>query len=91
MFKFKKPYYYGEGTDHIVRLTVEEANAVNKLRVYEVVETPNGTYVRLNLTEQEQRAYNTAVDLLNEYLETHDVFASEEYLQNNDMLRPVKK
>ena len=91
MFNRTKKYYYGEGTDHIIQLTEAEANAVNKIRIFEVKETPDGTYIRTNLDEKEMRIYNRAADKLNAYLEDHTVIATEEFLETNDVLRPVKK
>jgi len=90
MFQFTMPYYYGEGSDHIVRLTSEEANAVNKIRIFGLVEGENGDmYVKTNLNDAEMEAYNSAATVLNEYVETHQVLASETFLENNEMLRPV--
>lgn len=90
MILFTQPYYYGEGTDNIVRLTSEEANAVNKIRILGLVEGENGDmYVKTNLNDAEMKAYNSAATVLNKYVETHQVFASETFLENNEMLRPV--
>jgi hypothetical protein len=89
---FKKKYYYGEGTDNIVELKPAEADAVNKLRIKETDQKgPNGeTLFDTNLTDLEMTHYGRAADKLNAYLETHDVYATDEYLENNPILRPIK-
>lgn len=90
MFNRTKNYYYGEGTDHVIKLTEAEANAANKIRILEMVENENGTFVRTNLNDEEMQSYSTAADKLNKYLETNTVHATEEFLASNDLLRPVK-
>ena len=87
MLTFARNYFYGEGTDHIVRLRPAEAAAVNKIRLTEV---RPGTF-RTNLTRSEMDAYNSAAAKLNAYLTDHkDVLATDEWLDANDILRPVK-
>lgn len=70
---FKKPYYYGDGTDHIVYLTKEEADAVNGMQISDVIETDDGMYVKTNLKPNQIKHYNRATDILNRYLEDHEV------------------
>lgn len=90
MFNRTKKYYYGEGTDHVIKLTEAEANAANKIRILDMVENENGTFVRTNLNDEEMQSYDSAAEKLNKYLETNTVRATEEFLASNDMLRPVK-
>lgn len=87
---FKKTYYYGEGTKHEVRLLPAEAAAVNKMRLRETDQKgPNGeTLFETNLNDDEIAHYSSAAEKLNKYLETHDdVFATDEFLANNEILR----
>lgn len=91
MFNFTREYFYGEGTDNVIRLTPAEASAVNKCRITNIRTNPDGSMsVQMNLTDKEIRHYNRAADKLNEYNETHAVFARDDFLENNDILRPVK-
>lgn len=88
MFNRKKQYYYGETDNNIVELLPAEADAVNRLRIREVPGQDN--LFETNLTSKEMDHYGRAATKLNEYLEDHDVFASEEYLENNPILRLKK-
>lgn len=87
----KKPYYYGDTNDHIVNLTENQAIAINETLITDIEETDNGTQARVllpnNVTMDD---YSSAADILNEYLENNVVTASDEYLAENDILRPVK-
>lgn len=85
---FKKKFFYGDGTDHVVDLTQNQADAVNKMLVTEVIEGEGQeTLVRINLDEQELKHYNSAVDILNKYCAAHTV-----YYENTEepILRPKK-
>ena len=93
MFKrTTKPYFYGETDEHIVYLTEEQARAANGTRIDNIKEENGNIYCHFifpaGTTADD---YSAAADILNEYLETHTVFASEEYLASNDMLRPAFK
>lgn len=88
---FTKLFYYGEGTDHKVRLTQAEADAANKIRI-KIVDEAAGLF-QTNLTDKEMRAYNSAAAKLNKYIAKtapNGPGASDEYLENNDILRPVR-
>lgn len=89
---FSKLYYYGEGTDHIVRLTEAQADAANKILLYPVEGQP-GVF-KTNLTDREMKHYNVAADKLNAYIASCDErsgpYASDEYLEKHDLLRPVR-
>lgn len=80
-------YYYGEGTDHVVKLTEAEADAANKIRIRHV----RDDIYEVNLNREEQKHYDSAAIKLNRYLETatSPVMASEEFLATNNVLRPV--
>ena len=79
--------YYGEGTDHVVKLTKAEADAVNKIRLRHV----RDDIYEVNLNREEQKHYDSAATKLNRYLETatSPVMASDEFLATNNVLRPV--
>lgn len=84
-----RAYYYGEGTDHKLWLEDESADVINKMRILEFDEETG--MIRVNLNDKEIEIYDRASALLNNYLEEcGPVYASDEYLQNNDILRPVK-
>ena len=91
MFGIQTPrkYYYGEGTDHVVKLYKAEADAVNKIRLRHVKDD----IYEVNLNAAERKHYDSAAQKLNSYLETTPtpVMASEEYLEANNwqILRPV--
>lgn len=89
---FTKTYYYGEGTENEIKLLPAEADAVNKLRLRESDQKgPNGEPLfEVNLTPREMRHYDRAATKLNSYLETHTVTASDEFLENNQVLRLKK-
>ena len=80
-------YYYGEGTNHVVKLTKAEADAVNKIRIRHV----RDDIFEVNLDRGELKHYDSAATKLNHYLEiaTSPVMASEEFLATNNVLRPV--
>ena len=80
-------YYYGEGTDHVVKLTKAEADAVNKIRLRHV----RDDIYEVNLNSEEQKHYDSAATKLNRYHEiaTSPVMASDEFLAANNVLRPV--
>ena len=82
-----RAYYYGEGTNHVVKLTKAEADAVNKLRLYHV----RDDIFEVNLNREEMKHYDSAATKLNRYLETatSPVMASDEFLAANNVLRPV--
>ena len=82
-----RAYYYGEGTNHVVKLTKAEADAVNKLRLRHV----RDDLFEVNLDRGELKHYDSAATKLNRYLETATtpVMASEEFLATNNVLRPV--
>ena len=87
-----KPYFYGETDEHIVYLTEKQARAANGIRIHDIKEENGRTFCRITLPDGTTvDDYNSAADLLNEYLETHTVPASEEYLASNDLLRPAFK
>lgn len=84
-----RAYYYGEGTDHKLWLEDELADVINKIRILEYVEETG--MIRVNLNAKEIEIYDRASALLNNYNdECGPVHVSDEYLQNNDILRPVK-
>ena len=80
-------YYYGGGTDHVVKLTKAEADAVNKIRLRHV----RDDIYEVNLNREEQKHYDSAATKLNRYLSiaTSPVMASDEFLATNNVLRPV--
>ena len=82
-----RQYFYGEGTDNVVMLTKAEADAVNKLRLFHVKDDLYTT----NLNTEELKAYDSAAEKLNAYLAlgTSHVYASEEFLADHDIIRPV--
>ena len=82
-----RAYYYGEGTNHVVKLTKAEADAVNKLRLRHV----RDDIYEVNLNREEQKHYDSAATKLNSYLATatSPVMASDEFLAANNVLRPV--
>ena len=82
-----RAYYYGEGTNHVVKLTKAEADAVNKLRLHHV----RDDIYEVNLNRDELKHYDSAATKLNSYLETatSPVMASDEFLATNNVLRPV--
>lgn len=84
-----RKYYYGEGTDHIVKLTKAEADAVNKIRLHHV----RGRIYEVNLNREELKHYESAATKLNRYLETatSPVMVSDEFLATNNILRPEMK
>ena len=83
-----RSYYYGDGTAHIVQLTEDQANAILKIRITEVIEDPitNEVWVKTNLSEEEALRYSEAADILNEYLESHTVLQED---LEKPVLRPV--
>ena len=92
MFKRTKPYFYGETNDHIVYLTEKQARAVNGTRVHDIKEEDGRIFCLMTFPDgTTARDYSAAADILNEYLETHTVAASDEYLASNDVLRPAFK
>lgn len=93
MFKrTTKPYFYGETNDHIVYLTENQARAANGIRIHDIKEENGSTFCQITLPDGTTvDDYSAAADILNEYLETHTVAASEEYLASNDILRPAFK
>ena len=82
-----RDYYFGEGTDHVVKLTKDEADAVNKLLLLRV----RDDLYEVNLNSEELKHYDSAADKLNRYLATaaSPVMASEEFRATNNVLRPV--
>ena len=82
-----RKYYYGEGTDHVVKLTKAEADAVNKIRLRHV----RDDLYEVNLNLEERKHYDSAATKLNRYLAaaTSPVMASDEFLATNNVLRPV--
>lgn len=92
----KNPYQYGESPEHVVYLTENQALAVNgfvfypsgeefttdgKTRLAGEVELPEGTSMS---------DYNSAADILNEYIRIHgSIPCTEEYLENHDILTPI--
>lgn len=51
-------YYYGEGTDHVVKLTKAEADAVNKIRLRHV----RDDIYEVNLNREERKHYDSAAN-----------------------------
>lgn len=82
-------YYYGDGTDNVVHLTKEQADATNKIRIIETIEDPLNKqfFVKTNLNDEEMKDYSAAADILNAYLEDHDVYYND---TDQPMLRPVE-
>ena len=83
-----RQYYYGEGTDNVVMLTEAEADAVNKICLIHI---KDDLYM-INLDSEEAKAYDSAAEKLNAYLalETTHVYASDEFLAENEIIRPVE-
>ena len=83
-----RAYYYGDGTENIVHLTEEQARVTNDIRITEMLEDPftGEVTVKSNLSLAEMEVYNEAADLLNKYIETHDVYWND---QSVPMIRPV--
>jgi len=82
-----RAYYYGDGTDHKIWLSEAGANAVNKIRIFDIVETDEGTFVKTNLSEEEMKDYSEAADILNSY---HEEFGAVPYTNLDiPMLRPA--
>ncbi|QGJ88018.1 hypothetical protein SEA_AVAZAK_36 [Gordonia phage Avazak] len=83
-------YYYGDGTDNVVRLTEKQAWAVNNILIIDTIvdhEDDESIYVKTNLNEEQMKDYSEAADILNAYLEDHDVFYEN---PDQPMLRPVE-
>ena len=89
MFKLPfRTYYYGDGTSNVLLLHDKMAAAVNKLRLFDVVEIrPGVMYATINLNDDERGWYHAATIVLNKYLETHTVMYDD---TDQDILRPVK-
>lgn len=69
-----RPFFYGDGTDHTVWLTEEEAWVVNNLEIYETnMTSPTSMYAEVNLTRSQMKTYNRAAGILNAYLSNPNV------------------
>ena len=80
-------YYYGDGTDNVIHLTKDQADAANKALFEEVVDSQTGEKLyKTNLSRKEMNAYNAAADILNEYLADHEVSWTD---QDVPILRPI--
>lgn len=91
MFNRTKPYFYGETDEHIVYLTEKQARATNGVLIHEIKEVNGETLCHVTFPAGTTADdYNAAANILNKYLETHTVYASDEYLASNDVLRPAK-
>ena len=82
-----RKYYLGEGTDHVIVLTEDEAFAVNNIRFEHVKDD----IYSVNLTHAQMQDYDSAASKINRYMvkSPTPVYASDEFLKNNDQLRPV--
>jgi len=82
-------YYYGDGTDNVVQLTEQQANAANNFRftATRVDSENNEMYGTTNLTQEEMVHYSAAAKVLNEYLADHEVYQVD---TDSPILRPVK-
>ena len=88
MFDRKRKFYYGDGTDHIVKLTKKQALAISE-STFEPVEDLIPTQGYLNLPDGCTVAdYNKAADILNDYHDKHGSVSWED--TSKPMLRPVK-
>lgn len=89
---FRKKFYYGAGTDHVVKLTQIQADSVLNLRITQVTELDNGMYANVEFVGPgNMEAYNQAADILNEYLKTHSVpYTEADEAAGLPVLRPVK-
>lgn len=83
-----RKYYYGDGTDHVVELTEEQANAILNCQIIgDVIYGEDGSfYVKTNLTDEELVHYNAGSGILNAYLQDHKVYWTDTEVP---MLRPV--
>lgn len=93
---FKKKFYYGDGTDHVVKLTQKMADAVIKCRFKDVKvvgESQDGkddiVIMKTNLTREEMNHYNKGVSILNRYHDKHGAVTWKD--ESKPYLRPVKK
>lgn len=67
MFKRKKTYIYGTDPNRLVKLTEDEAYAVNNLRLKELKDAdgqPTGRFTS-NLTRKQMEDYDRAASILN--------------------------
>ena len=97
---FRKKFYYGVGTDHIVKLTQVQADSINNLRIRMVEEREDGMveeredgmYAEVTFVGPGNvKAYSEAAEFLNEYLKTHSVdYTEEDEAAGLPILRPVK-
>lgn len=84
MFDFKRKFYYGDGTDHIVELTQNQALAISEALISQV-DAEDPTIVELTLpTGTSVEDYNEAADILNNYLDT-----ASEPVTYNDTSKPI--
>ena len=88
MSDFKRKFYYGDGTDHIVELTQNQALAISEALISQV-DAEDPTIVELTLpTGTSVEDYNEAADILNNYIDN----ASEPVFYNDTskpIVRPV--
>ena len=75
MFNRKSKYYYGDGTDHILKLKPSYVESFLRfqeaIKGYTFEQLCNGVHV--NISREDIDRHNKLADILNEYLENHTV------------------
>ena len=75
MFNRKSKYYYGDGTNHILKLKPSYVKAFLRfdkaIAGYTLEQLTSG--VKLNISRKDLKRRNKLADILNEYLESHTV------------------
>lgn len=89
MIDSKRKFYYGDGTDHVVTLTENQALAISE-STFEAVEGSNPLQGYLNLPDGcTIEDYNEAADILNDYHDEHGSVPWDD--TSNPMLRLVEE
>lgn len=82
---FKKSFYYGDGSENVVKLTQIQADSVNNLRTHE--SSNDDGLIEISFEGRGNvRSYNEAADILTAYASSHTVTWND---TDKPMLREV--